>query len=199
MGAYGSLLSMISCNFFYQQGEITMKTRSVFLGLLVVLLTVTPTLAVPTDITVRVRAKDAKFVGDTMGGARVTIRDAETGELLAKGVTTGTTGDTGLIMKIVNPRGKPISDEKAAKFTATIDIDEPRLIEVSAYGPLANRQAANRVSATQWVVPGKHITGGDAWMIELPGFVVDVQAPPLNTKLNGLPQDVKLEANVILM
>lgn len=199
MGAYGSLLSMISCNFFYQQGEITMKTRSVFLGLLVVLLTVTPTLAVPTDITVRVRAKDAKFVGDTMGGARVTIRDAETGELLAKGVTTGTTGDTGLIMKIVNPRGKPISDEKAARFTATIDIDEPRLIEVSAYGPLANRQAANRVSATQWVVPGKHITGGDAWMIELPGFVVDVQAPPLNTKLNGLPQDVKLEANVILM
>lgn len=176
-----------------------MKTRSIFLGPLVVLLTVTPTLAVPTDITVRVRAKDAKFVGDTMGGARVTIRDAETGELLAKGVTTGTTGDTSLIMKIVNPRGKPISDEKAAKFTATIDIDEPRLIEVSAYGPLANRQAANRVSATQWVVPGKHITGGDAWMIELPGFVVDVQAPPLNTKLNGLPQDVKLEANVILM
>ncbi len=176
-----------------------MKTRSIFLGLLVVLLTVTPTLAVPTDITVRVRAKDAKFVGDTMGGARVTIRDAETGELLAKGITTGTTGDTSLIMKIVNPRGKPISDEKAAKFTATIDIDEPRLIEVSAYGPLANLQGANRVSATQWVVPGKHITGGDAWMIELPGFVVDVQAPPLNTKLNGLPQDVKLEANVILM
>jgi len=199
MGAYGSLSSMISCNFCHQQGEITMKTRSIFLGLLVVLLTVTPTLAVPTDITVRVRAKDAKFVGDTMGGARVTIRDAETGELLAKGVTTGTTGDTSLIMKIVNPRGKPISDEKAAKFTATIDIDEPRLIEVSAYGPLANLQAANRVSATQWVVPGKHITGGDAWMIELPGFVVDVQAPPLNTKLNGLPQDVKLEANVILM
>ena len=81
-----------------------MKIRSIFLGLLVVLLTVTPTLAVPTDITVRVRAKDAKFVGDTMGGARVTIRDAETGELLAKGVTTGTTGDTSLIMKIVNPR-----------------------------------------------------------------------------------------------
>ena len=70
MGAYGSLSSMISCNFCHQQGEITMKTRSIFLGLLVVLLTVTPTLAVPTDITVRVRAKDAKFVGDTMGGAR---------------------------------------------------------------------------------------------------------------------------------
>jgi len=176
-----------------------MKIRSILLGLLTVLYAVTPALAVPTDITVRIRSKDGKFVGDSMGGILITIRDMATGELLAKGTTSGTTGDTGIIMKIVNPRGKPISDDKAAKFTATIDIEEPRHIEVSAYGPLVNLQAANKVSATQWVVPGKHITGGDAWMIELPGFAVDVQDPPTNIKLKGLPRDIKLEANVVMM
>jgi hypothetical protein len=33
--------------------------------------------AVPTEITVRVLAKDAKFIGSSMGGVRVTITDAE--------------------------------------------------------------------------------------------------------------------------
>jgi hypothetical protein len=50
-------------------------------------------------------------------------------------------------MKTPVARGVPISDESAAKFTATIDINEPRLIEVTAYGPLVNLQAANKVSA----------------------------------------------------
>ncbi|HEX6202874.1 MAG TPA: hypothetical protein VF100_07720, partial [Thermoanaerobaculia bacterium] len=47
-----------------------------------------------TAVTVRVLSRDAKFVGSSMGGARVTIRDAETGTLLAEGVTAGSTGDT---------------------------------------------------------------------------------------------------------
>ena len=37
-------------------------------------------MAEPTDITVRVLSKDAKFVGTSMGGVRITLRDAETGE-----------------------------------------------------------------------------------------------------------------------
>jgi len=36
---------------------------------------------------VRVLGKDSKFVGSSMGGARVILRDAETGEMLAQGVT----------------------------------------------------------------------------------------------------------------
>jgi hypothetical protein len=102
-------------------------------------------------------------------------------------------------MKTPVARGVPISDDSAAKFTATIDINEPRLIEVTAYGPMVNLQAANKVSATQWVVPGKHITGGDAWMLELPGFVVDVIAPPAPATLKGVPQDVIITANVVVM
>ena len=56
-----------------------------------------------------------------------------------------------------------------------------------------------RCRLTQWVVPGKHITGGDAWMLELPGFVVDVIAPPAPATLKGVPQDVIITANVVMM
>ena len=52
----------------------------------------------PTSITVRVIAKDGKFLGADIGGSLVTIRDVMTGELLAKGYTTGDSGNTTEIM-----------------------------------------------------------------------------------------------------
>lgn len=53
----------------------------------------------PTEIVVRVIGKDSKFIGTSMGGMRITLRDAHTGELLATGVTVGGTGDTERIMQ----------------------------------------------------------------------------------------------------
>ncbi len=176
-----------------------MQQKMLLMGLGMLLSTVMMAWAVPTQITVRVKTKDAKFLGTSMGGALVTIRDVQTGELLAKGVTVGGTGNTRRIMIEPHQRGKPLADTSAARFTATIDIDTPRLVEVTAYGPLANLQAANRVSATQWIVPGKHVTGGDAWLLELPGFVVDVLAPPTHLFLRGLPRTVTIAANVTMM
>ncbi len=84
----------------------------------------------------------------------MSIKEAQTGELLAKRLTTGGTGNTMRITKTPIARDGPISDESMAKFTATIDINESQLIEVTAYGPMANLQATSKVSATQWVVPG---------------------------------------------
>jgi hypothetical protein len=156
-------------------------------------------LAEPTEITVRVLGKDSKFIGSSMGGARVILRDADTGEILAQGVTQGGTGNTGLIMHEDKGRRATLSDESAAHFTATIAIDAPRLIEAEAYGPLGQRQGANRATQTQWVVPGEHITGGDGWVLELPGYVVDVLAPPAHVKLPGDTTAVDLRANVALM
>ncbi|WP_141701053.1 hypothetical protein [Methyloceanibacter methanicus] len=155
--------------------------------------------AEPTDITVRVLSKDAKFVGSSMGGARVVLRDADTGAILAEGVTSGGTGDTKVLMHADGGRRATLSSDDAAKFDATIDIDEPRLIEVEILGPLGQRQSANRVTVTQWAVPGEHITGGDGWLIELPGYVVDVLAPPAHMKLPAETAKVDLRANVSLM
>lgn len=156
-------------------------------------------LAEPTNITVRVLGKDSKFIGTSMGGMRITIRDADTGTLLAEGLTSGDTGDTKHLMQQDRKRGTPLWTKGAGEYTATIDLQEPRLLEVTAYGPLAQRQSSAKVSSSQWVIPGKHITEGDAWLLELPGFVVDVLAPAAHVKLKGAPQSVNIQAYVAMM
>jgi len=178
-----------------------MKFKPSLLITLVVLATAVTAVAVPTQITVRVKTKDAKFLGSSMGGALITVKNVDTGELLAKGVTSGSTGNTDTIMKKPLTRGGSISDEKSASYTATIDIDEPTLLEIKAYGPLVQRQAANMVAITQWVVPGKHITAGDGILLELPGLVVDVLSPPAHLQLqaDAMPQTISIAANVTMM
>lgn len=154
--------------------------------------------AEPTDIVVRVLSKDAKFIGTSMGGMRVTLRDAHTGEILATGLTQGGTGDTKRLMHDNGGRRAQLSDPSSAKFAVTLDLTEPRLIEVEAYGPLAQPQAAHRVVSSQWVLPGHGHKGGDGWVLELPGFVVDVLSPPAHVRLSGA-RKVDVRANVVMM
>jgi hypothetical protein len=156
-------------------------------------------LADETRVDVRVISKGAKFIGTSMGGAEITIKDADTGELLARGKTTGSTGDTAKIMQQPLKHHDPVSTEDAAVFSTTIDLHEPRRIQFSARGPLAQPQATATVSVTQWVVPGKHITGGDAMTLQMPGFVVDILNPPAHQKLSKSPKPIELKANVTMM
>jgi hypothetical protein len=151
-----------------------------------------------TQLTVRVLSQGAKYIGTSMGGVRITIRDVETGEILATGTTEGTTGDTRRIMKLEQPHHTPVATEEAAAFRTTLDLDRPRRVEVEAFGPLAQQQAAQRVSATRWVVPGGHVTAGDAWTLVMPGLVVDVLGPPAHVSL-GREATVELQANVTMM
>ncbi|MFP3943532.1 MAG: hypothetical protein ACLFWF_06550 [Alphaproteobacteria bacterium] len=168
-------------------------------GALMLSLAAAPAGGEPTPLTVRVLSKDGKFVGSSMGGVRITVRDAHTGEILAQGVTKGGTGDTGRIMHEGRGQRALLADESAAAFKTRLDLDEPRRIEVEAYGPLAQPQAAHRVSATQWVIPGKGVAGGDGWVLELPGFVVDVLGPPAHVRLPAGTEAVPLSANVTMM
>jgi hypothetical protein len=152
-----------------------------------------------TRITVHVLSKDAKFVGTAMGGMRVTIRDVDTGEMLAEGLTVGGTGETDRIMNQPWRRGAPLATETAARYAAAIDIDAPRHVEIAAYGPLAQLQSANTVSVTQWVVPGKHVDQGDAVLLVLPGFAVDILDPPAHTRVGSAPVKVALRANLVML
>jgi len=172
-----------------------------FVALLAALLAFAPAaVAESTTITVRVLSYQAKFIGTTMGGARITISDAETGEVLATGVTRGGTGDTEKIMTFDGHRHwSPMADEGSAAFTAELDLDRPRLLRVEARGPLAQRQAEMTASATQWVLPGHHITEGDGFLLVLRGFVVDVMAPQAHLRLAGTPQEIEVTANVTMM
>lgn len=175
------------------------RSYELFLFATLLACSATWTHAAPTEITVRVLSRDAKFIGSSMGGARITVRDVHTGELLATGVTAGSTGTTKRVMHSDGGRRARLTDNDAAAFNTSIELDRPRLIEVEALAPLAQAQASNRVSASQWVIPGKHLNGGDGWVLEMPGFAVDILAPPAHMKLAGANTEVIVTANVVMM
>jgi hypothetical protein len=156
-------------------------------------------LADETRIDVRVLSKGAKFIGTGVAGAEITIRDAETNELLARGKTVGNSGNEHRIMVEPLPRHAPLANESSAVFRATLDIDEPRKLLVTARGPLSQPQSSAVATVTQWLVPGKHVTGGDGLTLELPGFSVDILSPPARQRVPAGQQRIELRANVMMM
>ena len=70
---------------------------------------------------------------------------------------------------------------------------------MTAYGPLHKRFSANRASATQWIVPGKHLTGGDGWVLELPGLLVSLNLAASTVSLSEAASGILIEAEVLLM
>jgi hypothetical protein len=134
------------------------------------LLAAAPAFAVPTPVTVRVISQGAKFIGSGMGGVDVMLIDAATGAELAKGRVEGGTGDTAKIMN-GHPRGAPIADDAAAKFSATIDIAEPRLVRLLVAGPKRPAGVEVAKTETRWLIPGQPVVG-DGWVLELPGLAL---------------------------
>jgi hypothetical protein len=134
-----------------------------------------PALAEPTRVMVRAQAQDAKFIGDHMGGVQVTLTDARSGAVLAKGLTKGGTGDTPRIMKTPRTRGLGLTDSSAAGFESVLDLKQPTLVRVDAVGPVGKPDAAIKVSSTQWVLPGRDIVG-DGWVLNFPGLVIEPTA-----------------------
>jgi hypothetical protein len=134
------------------------------------LLAATPALAVPTPVTVRVLSQGAKFIGTGMGGVDVVVSDAATGTPLAHGRIEGGTGDTARIMN-GNPRGTPVADAQSAGFSAMIDIDEPRRVNVMVRGPLKPAGTIVSVLSSHWLIPGQPVVG-DGWVVELPGLAL---------------------------
>lgn len=136
-----------------------------------------PAAAEPTRIDVRVIARGAKFLGGYTMPVQVTLTDADTGETLARGVTSGTTGDTQRIMTGGKDSGGKRASADTAAFRTTLDIVRPRRITATVTGPLSQAQATTTATSTQWVLPGHDVTAGDGWLIELPGLIVDIADP----------------------
>lgn len=132
--------------------------------------------AAPTPVDVYVISRDAKFVGTGVGGVRVTITEAATGEVLAQGVTQGGTGDTDLIMG-EREHGTSLITEDTAAFSTSLDLDHPARVRVTAYGPLDYPESAATVTATHWLLPGEP-AADDGLILELPGLIVDLHDTP---------------------
>jgi len=133
--------------------------------------------AEPTRVMVRARSLDAKFIGTAMGGVQVTLTDARTGAVLAKGLTQGGTGDTDAIMRTPHARGAPLADAKTAGYEAVIDIARPTLVRAEALGPAGKPASAITVSSSLWVLPGRDVSG-DGWTLTFPGLVIEPVATP---------------------
>jgi hypothetical protein len=164
--------------------------------------------ATATPVTVRVIAVGGKFLGDDVAGALVGIRDLQTGELLASGRTFGGSGPSAVMNKaILRTQPIPTVDpgNNAARFDATLLLDRPRWVEVSAIGPLVAPTPA-RVVKTIWLYPGKSLSPEDGeredgLLLEIPGLLVGILAPPAHylpdAQQSTLP--IVIRANVTMM
>ncbi len=170
----------------------------VFLSLLFVVWFLGTVWAIPTVLTVRVRAHDAKFVGSAVGGLKVAVKDYFTGRLLATGAIEGGTGDTRVIMKEPGTRGKVLSVGKGtAKVQFTLDLKEPMKLLIEVTGPMAAGPNIHREVKTTWIVPGQDIKG-DGILFELYGLIVHVYLPKPH-EFYPLGQKVTIGAQVTPM
>lgn len=149
-------------------------------GLLSVVLTAL--LAVPaahaevTRVLVRAISRDAKIIGDGVGGALISIRDTR-GHVLAQGKQTGTTGETASIMEQPRKRGATVyATPEAAGFVAELQLIRPTLVEISAEGPLKFPHAMQRAAKRMLLIPGQHIEG-EGVLLEIHGFIVEILEP----------------------
>src|ERR1700684_1279951 len=111
-----------------------MKARGFFSAIaFAILILVSPLFAQTsgkeTKIMIRAVARDAKVIGTHVGGAKITVRDAATGEILAQGMQQGGTGDTDVIMKKPHTRGMTVySAGDASGFLAVLHLDKPTVV-----------------------------------------------------------------------
>jgi hypothetical protein len=147
--------------------------------------------AQPTRVIIRAKAKDAKFIGTGIGGAYVIVKNNLTGEILAKGLTAGASGNTEVIMKQPVKRNQPVTDSTTARFEALVNIAEPTFVDVEVIAPYNRKHAAVKASTQLWLIP-HHDVLGEGVVVEIPGFIVDVLTPntheliKLDTVSNGM-------------
>jgi hypothetical protein len=145
-----------------------------------------------TKIMIRAVARDAKVIGTHVGGARITVRDTSTGQILAQGIQQGGTGDTDVIMKQPHTRGMTVyNTSDASGFLAVLHLDKPTEVEITAEGPLGNAQATQRTSKTMLLIPGEDVLG-EGILLEIHGFIVTALAPTADAKVKaGSPFEVR--------
>ncbi len=187
------------------------RRASLFLVLATLLLTRIPCLAIPaegepppdphlndpksTTILVRVVAHGSMVLGKDVGGARVTITNIATGQILATGLQQGEAGDQNQIMRTPHMMDEPrYSSRPAAVFSTTLELTHPILVQVTAEGPLAYPAAAQRASKTVWLIPG-HDLMNDGIVLHLYGYIIQIEHPKSGESLIA-KDDVLLRASV---
>lgn len=152
--------------------------------------------AVETKLVIRAKSKDAKFIGTSMGGARVVIKEGAAGKVLAEGVTAGGTGDTRKIMMEPRTRFGQIATG-AAGYETSLDINEPTLVTIEVEAPYASKDNMIKSTTQLWLIPGKDITG-EGIIIEVPGFSVTARVPE-SAPFSGGKAAIPVEAGIVMI
>lgn len=154
-----------------------------------------------TKLTIRALAKDAKFIGTGIGGAYIIVKNHDTQEVLAKGYTTGSSGNTELVVTKPKVRHERITDDKTAKFVAVLNISEPLLVDIEAIAPFNRKSASIKATTQVWAIPNKDVLG-DGIILEIPGFVVDILSPTTHEVFSfdaKQSREVTLRVNTVMM
>jgi hypothetical protein len=171
---------------------------SLLLGLVGAWAADAPSPGIPTTVVVRVVGNRAMVLSDAVGGAAVTIKDLETGAVLAAGVQTGSGGDLRSIMMTPRQQVEQIYSLKgSASFTATLSLTKPTLVEITGEGPLKYPRAKRRASKTVLLYPGKHVNG-DGIVLDINGLIVQIVSPTPDQPL-GIGDGVTIRTTVNMM
>lgn len=141
---------------------------------------------------------DAKLIGTTVGGVRITITDVASGRVLVEGRHDGATGDTRRIMQTPRARGDTIfTAADGARFETSLALAAPTVVEVAAEGPLGYPDQMARTTKRLVLVPGHHV-GGDGVVLELHGYVLDLLTPDTTRSLPaGTPLPVRARVRML--
>jgi hypothetical protein len=152
-----------------------------------------------TDFKVTVKAEDARFIGNDMGGARVTVKDRRTEDVLAQGVTSGNAGGTAALMGNSVDRNASLSGESTSSLEFTLDLPEPLPVTITATAPLIQTQSQVSVSKDFLLLPGKDYTAGDGLLLKLSGLVVNILIPEPHSQRVANEKKYELRINVLTL
>ena len=148
-----------------------------------------------TTILVRAVAHGSMVLGKEVGGARITITDVVSGQILASGLQQGETGDQNQIMRTPHLMDEPLYSSRAsASFATTLELTHPILVDIAAEGPLAYPASAQRASKRIWLIPGHDLTN-DGIVLALYGYIVQIEHPKPSEPLIA-KDDVMLRASI---
>jgi hypothetical protein len=145
-----------------------------------------------TSVLVRVQAKGGKFLGPDAGYSQVTLKQVDTGEVLAQGTASGSSGNL-LAAFVPSATRQPVVTTQssgaqsllwlsalpptippAAGFVATLDLDAPLLVSFIADALTDGAPNGHSVTETMWITPGADLTAEPGMVLVIPGLIVNV-------------------------
>lgn len=153
----------------------------------------TPAQAEDTDVAIYVKERGGTFIGTSMGGARIVIRDKITDDIIYDGITIGEPGDAEKLVGEKHGRDDVIVADDTAKLEFSLDLFQPMPVTITATGPLSQPQSLVSVTKDFILLPNRDYTAENGILLELSGLVVDIAKPAAG---EAIPFDAEVPVDI---